>query len=185
MPAGRMRHRRPVGPSDASRPVSGRRDRTVGSIDVPEHDPMLTLMIGRLRPSAVGPAAFRSDFMQGQAGAPCSARYDAIPCNAVHMGSICEHSSVRASARDVYLTRSLIAAVGIVINTAGFDLSRSRLRAAAWQASSTLSQNGLGGVRKRSEQLGSRVPGWRDGVKPSAINRPASEKSVGEGISIF
>ena len=171
-------------PLDASRPVSGRRNRTVGSIDIPEHDPMLTSMIGRLRPSAAGSPWFRSDFMQGQAGAPCSARYDAIPCNAVHMGSICEHSSVRASARDVYLTRSLIAAVGIVINTAGFDLSRSRLRAAAWQASSTLSQNDLGGVRKRSEQLGSRVPGWRDGVKPSAINRPASEKSVGEGISI-
>ena len=41
-------------PSDASRPVSGRRNRTVGSIDVPEHDPMLTSMIGRLRPSAAG-----------------------------------------------------------------------------------------------------------------------------------
>ena len=114
-------------PSEASRPISGRRNRTVGSIDVPEHDPILTLMIGRLRPSAVGPAAFRSDFMQGQAGAPCSARYGAIPCNAVHMASIREHSRVWASARDVYVTRTLNAAAGIVIDTAGLDLSNSRL----------------------------------------------------------
>ena len=114
-------------PSEASRPVSGRRDHTVGSSDIPEHDPMLTLMIGRLRPSAAGPAAFRSDFMQGQAGAPCSARYGAIPCNAVHMASIREHSRVWASARDVYVTRTLNAAAGIVIDTAGLDLSNSRL----------------------------------------------------------
>ena len=88
---------------------------------------MLTLMIGRLRPSAVGPAAFRSDFMQGQAGAPCSARYGAIPWNAVHMASIREHSRVWASVHDVYVTRTLNAAVGIVIDTAGLDLSNSRL----------------------------------------------------------
>ena len=114
-------------PSEASRPISGRRNRTVGSIDVPEHDPILTLMIGRLRPSAVGPAAFRSDSMQGQVGAPCSARYGAIPCKAVHMASIREHSRVWASARDVYVTRTLNAAAGIVIDTAGLDLSNSRL----------------------------------------------------------
>ena len=106
---------------------SPRSHRKVHRRDVPEHDPMLTSMIGRLRTSAAGSPWFRSDFMQGQAGAPCSARYGAIPCNAVHMASIREHSRVRASARDVYVTRTLNAAAGIVIDTAGLDLSNSRL----------------------------------------------------------
>ncbi len=85
----------------------------------------------------------------------------------------------------MYVTRTLNAAAGIVIDTAGLDLSNLRLRAAASQGSSTLSQKGFGGVRTRSEQRGSMVPGWRDGVKPSAINRSAYNKSVGEGIRMF
>ena len=142
-------------------------------------------MIGRLRPSAVGPAAFRSDSMQGQVGASCSARYGAIPWNAVHMASIREHSRVWASAHDVYVTRTLNAVVGIVIDTAGLDLSNSRLRAAASQASSTPLQNSIAGVSARSKQVGSRLYGWRSSLARMTGWHPAREISMGEGTIYY
>ena len=166
---------------EPTRTFSGHANRTEGCHGIYEHAPMLVWTKGRHRSSAAGSPATRSERLQGQVGAPCSARYGAIPCSAVHMASIRDHSCVWASAHDVYVTRTLTTGVTTVIAATSLSLSNSRLRATASHASPTLLRNGIAGVRKRSEHAGSRLPGWRSSLQNERRHESSEHAFRGRG----